>query len=268
MADMLEATLGVATQLDRALGYEANATGTSFIDDPLGMVGELQLASPLVTVTANRSAPGQIGTVHWDDDGVTPEPFPLVNAGRLVDMQTTREQAHWLAPYYQKRGLPVRSHGCAAAESALCVPLQHMPNLALAPSAGSASSPAGTGVEELVASIGKGVFLTQTLVETDFQGRSGAILGTMYEIKNGRIGRRVIGAEVAFNTTEFWKNVTAVGGSGTQVVMPYSQYMTGGLFGSFSGRLKGEPAQSTGHSVSAVAAVVEHQPIVDPNHRA
>ena len=46
MASLVEQTFGVATQLDRALGYEANAGGTSYIDDPLGMVGHLQVARP------------------------------------------------------------------------------------------------------------------------------------------------------------------------------------------------------------------------------
>jgi TldD protein len=63
VASLLGRTLGIATQLDRALGYEANASGTSFLNDPLAMLGAFQVASPLVTVTANRSTPGQLVNV-------------------------------------------------------------------------------------------------------------------------------------------------------------------------------------------------------------
>ena len=115
MASMVNATLGVATQLDRALGYEANAGGTTVLDDPLAMVGHAHIASPLVTVTANRSAPAQLATVRWDDEGVEPRPFTLVKDGRLVDFQTTREQAAWLSPYYHDRGIPVYNRMAALA---------------------------------------------------------------------------------------------------------------------------------------------------------
>src|SRR5690606_6648288 len=39
VAGLTDETLGRATELDRALGYEANASGTSYLNDPLGMIG-------------------------------------------------------------------------------------------------------------------------------------------------------------------------------------------------------------------------------------
>ncbi|HEU4642620.1 MAG TPA: metallopeptidase TldD-related protein, partial [Gemmatimonadaceae bacterium] len=93
MASLLAQTLGYATELDRALGYEANAGGTSYLNDPLAMLGSYKAGAPLLTVTANRSQPGALATVRWDDEGVVPESFDLVRDGVLTDFQTTRESA-------------------------------------------------------------------------------------------------------------------------------------------------------------------------------
>jgi TldD protein len=268
MAALVEATLGVATQLDRALGYEANAGGTSFIDDPLTMVGQLQVASPLVTLTANRSAPTQLATVKWDDEGVAPAPFTLVKDGVLVDFQTTREQAAWLAPYYTKAGRPVASHGCAAAEDAHVTPLQHLPNLALEP------SPSAIRLDDLVADVTEGILIEGGEVfEVDFQARTGLLLsgsGSMRQIRNGRLGAVLTGGAVLFDAPSLWKHVLAVGGPSTQQVVGYSSfyYSNEDLMQMIQGKFgKGEPPQRTSHSVRAVAATLPNQPLIDPSRK-
>ena len=114
-------------------GYEANAGGTSYLNDPIAMLGSYQAGAPTLTVTAERSEPGAVGTVKWDDEGVAPDAFTLVKNGVLADFQTTRESARWLEAAYTKHGIPMRSHGCAAAPSAVFAQLQHTPNLTLAP---------------------------------------------------------------------------------------------------------------------------------------
>ena len=264
MASVLDKTLGVATQLDRALGYEANAGGTSFITDPLTMVGHLQVAAPAVTVTANRSTPMQLATVRWDDEGVVPAEMTLVKDGVLTDFQTTREQATWLAPYYQRAGRPVQSNGCAAAEDALASTMQHMPNLALAP------NPASVGLTDLIANVQAGILIEGgQAYQVDFQGRNGLLDGRqMREIKNGRLGRVVQGGAVLFNTLDFWKNVKAVGGAATQQDVGLFKYN-----GIWQGRClnpddKGQPVQTTDHSVRAVAATIANQALIDPARKA
>lgn len=259
MGALVTRTWGVATQLDRALGYEANASGTSLLTDPLAMAGHLMVASDAVTITANRSAPTQLATVKWDDEGVIPEDFALITQGRLMDFQTTREQASWLAPYYQQAGRPVRSHGCAAAESGLAITLQHLPNLAMAP------SPTGATQQELIASVRKGLLIEDGIVETDFQVTGGMVWGTMHEITNGQVGRVVTGGAIEFRTLDLWKNVVAVAGAATQVIQSESQYAldTAGL-----ASYKGQPGQAVSHTVSGVAAVIANQPLIDPARKA
>ena len=258
MANMLDRTLGMATQLDRALGYEANATGTSFLTDPLGMLGQFTVASPIVHVTANRSVPAQLGTVQWDDEGVAPDNFPLVKDGVLVDFQTTREQAAWLAPYYTRRQLPVRSHGCAAAQDAHGVPLQMVPNLAMAPSASA------VGLTDLVADVTDGILITNGRAECDFQATTGLLTGEMRKITHGRLGAQLTEGAILFNTLDFWRHVTAVGGLGTQGVVGFSQYP----FYVEPSFYKGQPPQVVSHSAQAVAALIPNQPLINPLRKA
>jgi TldD protein len=123
VASLLDQTFGRATELDRALGYEANAGGTSYLGpDPMTWLGQ-SVASPLMTITADRTHPTGVATVQWDDDGVKPEAFPLLQEGHVVDYQTTREHAPRLSPWYATRHQTVRSHGCAASEDARSVTL-------------------------------------------------------------------------------------------------------------------------------------------------
>lgn len=266
MAALVESTLGLATQLDRALGYEANAGGTSFLDDPLAMVGHAQVTAPLVTLTANRSAPRELATVKWDDEGVEPEPFTLIKGGVLTDFQTTREQAAWLAPYYQQRNLPVRSHGCAAAESAHVIPLQHMPNLSLEPNASAIR------LEDLVADVKDGILVEGgQVMEHDFQARTGLLAGGMREIKNGRVGKALQGGAVLFTTRDLWKQIKVTGGPATQMVIGSSSFMDPldrALGRGRAGESKGQPPQLTSHSVRAVAATIPNQPLIDPSRKA
>ena len=264
MAALLEQTLGVATQVDRALGYEANAGGTSFITDPLAMVGHLHVAAPMVTVTANRSAPRELATVKWDDEGVEPKPFTLIKDGVLTDFQTTREQAAWLAPYYQTQGQPVISHGCAAAQDAHGITQQMLPNLALEP------SPSAIRIEDLVADVKDGILIEEGDVsQVDFQARTGLLNGRMRRITNGRAGAQLLGGAVLFRSEDLWKQLTAVGGTSTQAVIGKTQYTgVGAMLENMFYHGKGQPPQFTSHSVRAVAATIPKQPLIDPARKA
>lgn len=257
MAAMLNATLGLATQLDRALGYEANAGGTSFVDDPLGMLGHFQVAAPTVTVTTNRSTPRHLATVRWDEEGTAPVATTLINNGVLVDFQTTREQATWLGLYYTRIGRPVQSNGCAVAEDALAIPLQQKPNLVLQP------NPEAVSVDTLIANVKDGLFVEGGDVTCDFQGRNGLIVGNIHEIKNGRLGKPVAGGSIIFNSLEFWKHITALGGTGTRGTLPVSQYGWRTLI-----EQKGQPPQRASYSVMAPAAIVTEQTVIDPSRKA
>ena len=252
MAALVGATLGTATELDRSLGYEANAGGTSYLGpNPLTDLGTT-VASPLVTISADRSTPQALATVRWDEEGVTPEDFLLVKDGVLVDYQTTREQAAWLAPWYTKRGLPIRSHGCAASSDALTLPMQHTPNLTLHPGA------ADLGMDDLVANLEYGVVIDALRIDLDFQELNGlGFPGRVTEIRHGKRVARLTGAPgMLFHTPEFWKNITMLGGR--KSVRPLYALQSS----------KGEPAQQTEYSVTAVPAHIQQVALIDVSRKA
>ena len=121
------------TELDRALGYEANYAGTSFVAPPRDVLGKLRFGSDLMHVVGERDQPGSLAAIGWDDEGVKPDRFDIVRDGMLVDYQTTREQAPMLDWWYERQGKPVRSHGCSYAQRASDVQFQRMPNVSLMP---------------------------------------------------------------------------------------------------------------------------------------
>jgi TldD protein len=231
MAQLLGYTLGSATQLDVALGYQVAAGVSSYLGpDPLTFLGTA-VASPLVTVTADRSRPQGMATVKWDEEGVVPEDFTLIKDGVLVDYQTTREQAAWLAPWYARQGQAIRSHGCAAAPDAGYMAMQHMPNLTLHP------GQADLSLEDLVAGMDTGLVMETPESSVDWQSRNGTIKAKgqphgMLAVWEVRRGKRVAQYEfgeyrtvayprspkskpwpwVRFSTSVFWKNVVALGG--------------------------------------------------------
>ena len=244
VARLVDATLGRATELDVALGYEANAGGTSYLNDPLGMLGSYQAGSPRLTLTANRSEPGGAATVQWDDEGVAPDEFTLVKEGVLSDYQTMRESAGWIEPWYAARGRAVRSHGCATAPSALEAPLTHIPNLALA---------AGATALDFDAAIGgtkRGIAVRELQPEMDFQSASGLATGRVYEVKDGKRVARLNGAGFLFRATDLWKSLAALGG-------PESLRRFG------EDTRKGEPAQQSWHSVTVPPAAFEQLTLID-----
>lgn len=249
VARLLDATLGRATELDRAMGYEANAGGTSYIDRPLEMVGSYEAAAKIVNVRADRDDVGAAATVGWDDEGVPAGRFDLVRDGVLVDFQTTREGAAWLGEYYGKQGMERASRGCAAAPTAVEAPMTHTANLALAPGASAG------GFDELLRSLGDGVAIRRAGFDLDWQASSGVGEGTVLEVKGGRPVARLVGAGMLFRATDLWKSVRALGGADSAARL--------GI-----GARKGEPAQERVHSVTAVPALLEGLTIIDPQRKA
>ena len=249
VASMVDVTLGAATELDRALGYEANAGGTSYINDPLVMLGSYQAGSPLLTITANRSQRGGCATVKWDDDGVAPDEFTLVKDGVLTDFQTTREGAGWLKDAYTKAGRPMRSHGCAAAPSAAEAPLSHRPNVRLVPGR------EGHDFDALVGGVTSGIAIKGARLDMDFQHLNGLGIGRTYEIKKGKRVARIANAGLLFRSPELWKGLLAMGGSASE--RRYGRAAS-----------KGEPVQTCFASVTAPPAVFEQLTVIDPKRKA
>lgn len=249
MADLATRTIGSAAQLDRVFGYEANASGTSYLNAPHEMLGSYEAGAPILTLTANRSERGGAATVAWDDEGVQPDEFVLVQDGVLQDFLTTRESATWLTESYAKASRTVSSHACAAAPTAVELPLTHTPNMWIVPGTEAQD------FDDLVAGIGDGLAVKEMYVDMDFQGLNGIGEGRVYEVKDGKRVARIVGAGFLFRSTELWKGLLALGGEGS--LRRYGVTST-----------KGEPSQTTYHSVSAPPAVFKELTVIDPRRKA
>ncbi len=216
------------TELDRALGYEANYAGTSFAAPPRQALGTLKFGSPLMHVVGDRDQPGSLAAIGWDDEGVKPERFDIIRDGVLVDYQTTREQAPMLDWWYARQGKPVRSHGCSYAQRSSDVQFQRMPNVSLMPGAKD------LGWDDLVAATDRGIAILGRGSYSIDQQRYNAQFGGQlyYEIRGGRIVGMLKDVAYQMRTPDFWGALDLLGGPGS--------WEMGGTFNDG----KGQPGQS------------------------
>lgn len=244
MGSLLSQSIGAATEVDRVFGYEANAGGTSYINEPETMLGSLKIGSPLLNVSSDRSQLGSIGRVKWDDEGVAPVKYDLIKDGVLVNLQTNREGASWIKDHYDRSGQQFRSFGSATAPSALDVQLVHKADLSLKPSDASDNS------DTLRASLGDGLEFRMPKVTFDFQQITGLARGRTYEIKKGKRVARLKDAGMVFRTSELWTNLTAIGGSES---VKYNGIDSA----------KGQPEQSVASAVYTPPATFKEMTFID-----
>jgi TldD protein len=217
-------SIGHPTELDRALGYEANFAGTSFVAPPEKVIGKLKYGPEFMNVQADRSQAGSLARVAWDDEGVAPDTWLLIEKGMFKDYQTTRDLASVIAPLTGVR----RSHGCSFAQSWADVQFQRMPNVSLLPGERE------TSLDDIVADTKKGiVFKNRGSWSIDQQRYNFQFSGQVaYEVRDGKIAGMVKDAAYQSNTPAFWNNLDMIGGK--------ASYWLGGSFGDG----KGEPSQS------------------------
>lgn len=193
-------SVGHPTELDRALGLEANFAGTSFATpDTLGT----PYASPLVTLYADRTTPWALATCGYDDDGVRTQRWNLVEKGVFVGYQTTREQAAWIHE--------PASRGCSYAQDHAAVPFQRMPNVSLAPGEKDLST------KDLIAATDDGVYVVgDGSWSIDHQRYNFQFTGQMFfEVKKGKVTRALRDVGYQSNTPAFWKSCDLLGGPST-----------------------------------------------------
>jgi TldD protein len=188
-------SVGHAVELDRVLGREASYAGTSFV--PADGIGSLRFGSEHVSVTADATNGGGLGSFRWDDEGVEGRQVPILRDGVLAGFLSSRETAAEI-------GLD-RSGGCMRAEGFDRQPIVRMTNVNLEP--GQAGS-----LDDLLADTGEGL-----LIETNrswsidnrrlhfqFEGEAA------WEISGGERGRLLRNPSYAGVTPEFWGSCDAV----------------------------------------------------------
>jgi TldD protein len=215
------------TELDRALGYEANYAGTSFLAPPREKLGKFRYGPSIMNVQGDRSQEGGCSTIGWDDDGVKPDEFLIIKDGIVNDYQTTREQAPMLDWWYASQKRPVRSHGCSHSDGWYDVQFQRMPNVSLLPGARDLLW------EDLIAATDRGIAIVGDGSFSIDQQRYNAQFGgqLFYEIKGGKIIGQLKDVAYQMRTPDFWNSMDMIGGR--------RSYEMGASF--FDG--KGQPGQ-------------------------
>ena len=245
-------SIGHPTELDRALGYEANYAGTSFVAPPREKLGKLRYGPPMMNVQGDRSQEGGCSTIGWDDDGVKPDEFLIVKDGMMNDYQTTREQAPMLDWWYTSQRRPVRSHGCSHGDNWSSVQFQRMPNVSLLP------GEADTSYADLIAATDRGIAIVGDGSFSIDQQRYNAQFGgqLFYEIKGGKIVGQLKDVAYQMRTPEFWAALDMLGGR--------KSYELGASF--FDG--KGQPSQSNAVSHGCVPSRFRNINVINTGRKA
>ena len=240
------------TELDRAMGYEANYAGTSFVSPPRAMLGKLKYGPEFMNIQGDRSQPGGCATIGFDDEGVKPEEFMIIKNGIVNDYQTTREQANWLKWWYDSKGRPTRSHGCSNADNWSSVQFQRMPNVSLLPGAKEQS------FEDLIAATDKGIAIVGDGSFSIDQQRYNAQFGgqVFYEVKGGKIVGMLKDVAYQMRTPDFWNSMDMIGGK--------KSYWLGGAFNDG----KGQPGQSNAVSHGCVPSRFRNINVINTGRKA
>ena len=211
-------SVGHSTELDRALLWEANYAGTSFLTPD--KTGKLQFGSTICNFFADRTQPEGCATVGYDDEGVPGQRWDLVKDGLFVGWQTTRD----LAPLVGQK----KSTGCLHADSWGSVPFPRMPNVSLEP------APVNAGLDDLLADVNDGILIYGNGSWSIDQQRYNFQFGgqTFWEIKKGKVGAMLRDVAYQSRTTDFWNACDGLGGKATYEI--YGAANDG----------KGEPTQS------------------------
>jgi TldD protein len=216
---MFGRTTGTALELDRVLGEEADASGTSYLGPPLDILGT-PIANSKLTVTATRALP-MPSAVKWDDEGVESHSYPVISEGRLVDYHTSRSTASVLRTWYEQQGRSLRSHGCTVATNAAEPPSVRAPHLSIE------ANHTSTSLDTLCKDVRDGILVLGIQeCASDQQFASGSIMsrphegpsvGMLLKLEQGRVVSRVVGNGLETATRRLWKEQLVMLGDASTV---------------------------------------------------
>jgi TldD protein len=185
---------GHPIELDRVYGTEASYAGTSFLT--LDKRGTFPYGSEHVTIVADATLPGALGTFGFDDEGVPAQRTVIVDRGIFKNYITSRETAARLGE---------SSNGTMRADGWGRIPLIRMTNINL--------EPGDWSLEDMIADTDSGVFLqtnrSWSIDDVRLNFQFGTEIG--WEIKNGKLGAMLKNATYTGITPRFWGACDAVG---------------------------------------------------------
>ncbi|MFN2590774.1 MAG: TldD/PmbA family protein, partial [Actinomycetota bacterium] len=195
-------SVGHPIELDRVLRMEEAYAGTSFIspDDR----GRLRYGSDKVTITADATLPGGLGSFGYDDEGVPAQRVPVVENGVFRNFISSRETAAMVGD--------ASSTGAMRADGWQNLPLIRMTNISLEPGEGT--------LDEIIGDTTDGIFMTTNQSWSIDDKRVNFQFGceAAWRIKDGRLTELYRNPNYTGITTEFWRSCDAVGGRDDWVV--------------------------------------------------
>ncbi|MBI4353921.1 MAG: TldD/PmbA family protein [Candidatus Omnitrophica bacterium] len=194
MVMQLHESCGHPAELDRVLGQELSYAGGSFLTPE--RLGTFRYGSKQITIVADSTVPGGVGTFGYDDEGVLAQRVELVHEGMFTGYLSSRESAARLG----LRG----SSGAMRAEQWDVPPLVRMTNVNLEP--GEAT------LEELMQDVKHGYLLSTNKSWSIDDRRLNFQFTTEigWEIVNGTCGAVVNNPLYTGITHQFWQRCTGV----------------------------------------------------------
>jgi len=231
-------TLVPALTMNRVSGEEQNSVGTSFLVPPEAVLGQ-PLFAPVLQLQVNSTTPA-FRAAKWDDDGIATAPTVLIEDGKVMRYLGTRHNP--------PAGTTPPVLGTAFAANVMTAPSPCPGAFKIAPAAHGMSLP------NLIATVRDGYLVRNARIHPDQQGMGGVLMPEMlFEVKRGRIARRVVGTRLEFSTKKVLHAIPALGNAET--VADTSTTITGGL-----------PTSNTLFTLRGPAAVTTEMNIV-PNRR-
>ena len=194
MALQIHESVGHAVELDRILGWEAAFAGTSWLD--LAKLGSLRFGSDLMTITADATLPGALGSFGYDDEGTPAHPVDIVRNGTWVGVLSGRDSAAIAG---------LESGGAVRADGFNRIPMVRMTNVGLLPGEQS--------LEEMIAATDDGVYMdtnrSWSIDDKRLNFQFGCEIG--WEVKNGKRGRMLRNPTYTAISPRFWGSMDMIG---------------------------------------------------------
>jgi TldD protein len=195
LALQIHESIGHAIELDRVLGMEEAYAGSSFLspDDR----GRLAYASPLVSIVADATLQGGLGTFGFDDEGVPAQEIPVITDGTFENFLTNRETAPAVGQ---------ASNGTSRADGWSHLPLIRMTNVSIEPREGT--------LADIVGDTDDGVFMATNRSWSIDDKRVNFQFGceAAWRIEHGRLTTMYRNPNYTGITPGFWGSCDAVGG--------------------------------------------------------
>jgi TldD protein len=184
---------GHAAELDRIMGWEANFSGTSFLDPE--ELGKLKYGSDAVTIIIDNTLPRGLATVGYDDEGTKSVQSDIIRNGMLAGFEMSRDTA---------RTIGRTSNACVRSENWRGTPMIRMCNLNLLPGS--------VPFEALFDGVKHGIYMESnrswSIDDHRLNFQFGCQIG--WEIIDGKRGRMLKNPTYAGVTPQFWNSCDAI----------------------------------------------------------